>query len=43
MAREFGSFCTSLDLKKEGLRETGVPIPKTGWEDSNWTVHWLEF
>lgn len=43
MAREFSSFRASLYLKEEGLRQTGVPIPKTGWEVSNWTVQWLEF
>lgn len=43
MAREFSSFYASLDLKEEGLGETSVPIPKTGWEESDWTVQWLEF
>lgn len=43
MAREFSSFHTSLYLKEERLRKTGVPIPKTGWEENNWTVPWLEF
>lgn len=39
----FSSFPVSPDLKQAGLRKTGMPTPKTGWAECNWSVQWLEF